>query len=212
MEDGTPPQTLGRKCGNCGKESWLALVAEHEGKYSNGEGFRAGLYVCGGCGKPSLATYSYYVDDFSGPMWILAGFVPAPHALPWEDLPDGVREEHCESWNCFHGGQNKAAMLMARTALQHTCRALGAKKGKLAAEIADLELQGKITPDLRSLADEVRLLGNDVAHPPEDIAVVDPGEAEELLAFLDDFLNTTLVLPEKTRQRIAARKARKEGK
>jgi hypothetical protein len=130
--------------------------------------------------------------------------LPTPRAVANDDLPEGIREEHKEARDCLHGGQLKASMLMARAALQHACRSLGANGRNLKDELDSLEESGVITRDLRAFADEVRLLGNDVAHP-EDIMVVTKQEAEELLEYLDGFLQTTLVLPAKAKRRAAGR-------
>ena len=72
-------------------------------------------------------------------------------------------------------------------------------------EIKDLLQKQQITGSLTSLAHEVRLSGNDAAHP-ETLEDVDPEQARESLEFLDEFLQTTIVVPERVQQRAEARK------
>jgi len=195
------PDRIGVTCGWCGKESWLELSAERSGLVATGAD-AAGIYRCGGCGFPSMVMWHW--KDFEE-RWTRFLVLPSPRAVANDDLPAGIREEHREAHDCLNGGQHKASMLMARAALQHTCRTLGAAGTGLKAELDDLVEKGVITRDLRAFADEVRLLGNDVAHPPEDIMVVEQDEAEELLEYLDGFLQTTLVLPAKARRRAKER-------
>jgi hypothetical protein len=51
------------------------------------------------------------------------------------------------------------------------------------------------------------LSGNDVAHP-EEMEAVGRSDAEDSLAFLDDFIETTLAIPARQRARQALRQAR----
>lgn len=183
------------QCGRCGKPAHMSLAAEHEGAYLHGGGFRAGLYVCPGCGAPSLAVSQLYRGEWRPP-----SFLPGPHLAPWTDLPDDIGEEHAEAWNCFHAEFYRASMLMARAAVQHACRYSQAEGRSLKEELEDLVAKGKIVAQLRDAADEVRLLGNDVAHPGEPVTV-DREEAEELLGYLDVFLTALIVLPSKLLRR-----------
>lgn len=74
----------------------------------------------------------------------------------------------------------------------------------LKAEINQLEQKRVITPSLKEWAHEVRIAGDDAAHP-ETLADIDQDEAEESLLFMDEFLKHTIALP-------AARQARKESR
>jgi len=198
------PLRVGCTCGWCGKESWLQVAgdAERPGLVMTSGATAAGVYVCGGCRYPSMVTWTWNALE---ERWTQFVVLPTPRAVANDDLPEGIREEHKEAHDCLHGGQLKASMLMARAALQHACRSLGAEGRGLKAELDSLVEKGAITRDLRAFADEVRLLGNDVAHPPEDIMVVERDQAEELLEYLDGFLQTTLVLPAKAKRRAKER-------
>jgi hypothetical protein len=125
------------------------------------------------------------------------------------DLPNpDVEADRLEAWNCYLNDQFRAAVLMARTALQRAVRVLLAGDGKLKEEdrgslSTELDLlrdRGIITAQLRKNADEVRLSGNDVAHPAE-MGSVERSDAEDSLTFLNDFIETTLVIPARQRAR-----------
>ncbi|MEX1262715.1 MAG: DUF4145 domain-containing protein [Actinomycetota bacterium] len=112
-----------------------------------------------------------------------------------------VEADRLEAWACHHAGQHRAAVLMARSALQRAVRVLDPKfRGKLPAELDNLVTTGVITGQLRKNADEVRLSGNDVAHP-EELGAITAQDAEDSLIFLDDFLETTMAIPERQRLR-----------
>lgn len=69
----------------------------------------------------------------------------------------------------------------------------GAKKDRLADQIAELASQGKITVDLKEWADAVRWVGNDAAHPGGN--PVSKEDAEEVLKLAEQFLHVLYVAP-----------------
>jgi Domain of unknown function (DUF4145) len=64
---------------------------------------------------------------------------------------------------------------------------------------------GKITSTLKEWADEVRIAGNDEAHP-DTVGEVTREEALASLEFMDAFLSYAIALPAKREARKAARK------
>lgn len=121
-------------------------------------------------------------------------------------LPTDVDADRVEAWNCYHSGLHRAAILMARSSLQRAVRTLTTFRGSLNAELDKLVEEGQITAQLRANADEVRLSGNDVAHP-EEMTEVTEGDAKDSLTFLDDFLDTAIAIPERQRRRKQSRYA-----
>jgi glutamate-1-semialdehyde aminotransferase len=93
---------------------------------------------------------------------------------------------------------------MARSSLQRAVRTLTTFRGSLNDELDKLVEEGRITAQLRANADEVRLSGNDVAHP-EEMTEVTESDAKDSLTFLDDFLDSAIAIPERQRRRKAAR-------
>jgi Domain of unknown function (DUF4145) len=185
------------QCGYCGKPSNLALRVETLSSYQARQ-WESGLFVCPACGGVSMLAWDASTRE------VLAHW-PRATAQLLEGLPVGLREEHQETWDCFHAGLFRASTLMARTVLQHAVRELQAKHDTFKAELDDLVTKAVILPNLREAADQVRLLGNDIAHPPEEVLIVERDEAEELLWYMDSFLTATFVLPARLQRRAAAR-------
>jgi len=119
-------------------------------------------------------------------------------------LPPDVDADRVEAWDSYHSGLYRAAILMARSSLQRAARTLTAFRGSLNAELDKLVEEGSITAQLRANADEVRLSGNDVAHP-EEMSEVTETDAKDSLIFLDDFLDSAVAIPERQRRRMQAR-------
>jgi hypothetical protein len=161
----------------------------------------AAVYQCSGCGGFVLVDLWLAVN---GEDPIMDGVHPLASARPWPELPSGIADDHQEAWSCHLAGLHRASILMARSALQRTVRHLGASGRNLKGELDDLADSGKITRQLRDNADDVRLTGNDVAHPDE-LTAVSGGDAEASLEFLDDFLRTTVVIPEHQKARADSR-------
>jgi hypothetical protein len=116
--------------------------------------------------------------------------------------------DRLEAWNCFYAGYHRAATIMASAAVQRALRELGATGGNLKEQIADLVERRVITEIMGRVADEARLSGNDAAHP-DTLGEVDAQEAQQSLAFMDAFLESTLVLPNQLDARAAERAALK---
>jgi hypothetical protein len=196
------PTTITHLCGYCGKDTWFALKASTVSRTDELDALVAALYHCPGCYQTSLMEFWIGPSYPDGPY--LSRVLPHGQATPWPELPEEIRADHAEAWNCFHSGQYKAAVLMGRAALQRAVRHLGAEGRDLNAELDSLVTKGVVTAQIRANADEVRLSGNDAAHP-ERTSAVSSEDARDSLAFLDDFLNTTEVLPARQQARKASR-------
>lgn len=98
-----------------------------------------------------------------------------------------------EAKRCFTVSAWRAAAVMARRAMQSAAVEKGAKKDRLADQIAELASQGKITVELKEWADAVRLVGNDAAHPGSD--PISQKDADEVLKLTEQFLHVLYVTP-----------------
>lgn len=79
-----------------------------------------------------------------------------------------------------------------------------ADKKKLVAQIDELATAGVITQPLREFAHEVRLEGNDGAHPDADgLEIVTQKDADDIIEFTREYLHHVYVMPAK----LAARKS-----
>lgn len=163
----------------------------------------AAIYQCG-CERASLFIFEDRSGDGLEPS--LKVSFPSIRAGGKELLPNEIQQDRLEAWNDLYNGQFRSALLMARAALQRAVRTLDPFRGMLEPELDNLLKKGLITQQLRDNVDEVRLSGNDAAHP-EELAAVTEEDARDSLVFLDDFLNTTIVVPERQRLREARREA-----
>jgi len=93
---------------------------------------------------------------------------------------------------------------MGRAAIQRAALSLNAKGKGLKAELEPLRQSGIITNDLKPWGDEVRIAGDDAAHPSQ-LTSIDQAQAEASLEFMDALLEYALALP-------ARRKAKKEAR
>jgi hypothetical protein len=111
-----------------------------------------------------------------------------------DGLSDEVQADRAQASSCFYGGDYRASVIMGRAAIQRAMRGLKAEGAGLKAEIADLHQKGRIMLSLKGWADEVRIAGDDAAHP-EEFGKVTREEAEESLTFMDEFSTTPLSFP-----------------
>lgn len=124
-----------------------------------------------------------------------------PHPLPGpvdSRITEAIRRDYKEAKECLSISAFRAAAIMARRAIQSICLDKGATPGdKLQQQIDWLFDQRIITKELQDWAHEVRLVGNDAAHPSkpsEDVAVSEQ-DAEEILELLDQFCQVLYVVP-----------------
>lgn len=123
---------------------------------------------------------------------------PAPLPKPPDErIPPSIRTDFEEALKCFGISAFRATGVMARRALQCCCLDKGAKKGTLQHQIDWLFGQGIITKNLKDWAHEVRLVGNDAAHPrkPGQDKPISQDDAKAILELLKQFTNVLYVAP-----------------
>jgi hypothetical protein len=119
-------------------------------------------------------------------------------------VPKEIAEDYREALRCKWIEAYKATVTMCRRSIQTSCLAQGAdKKKKLVGQIDELAAKGLITEPLRQFAHEVRLEGNDGAHPdPDGLENVVQKDADDIIEFTREYLHHVYVMPAK----LAARK------
>ena len=144
----------------------------------------------------------------------LHDFRAMPRPLKSKPSPSGnLSTEMARFWTQAHQSLAAeawdAASVMARSALQLALREQGAAGNRLRDQIDDLGAKGLLPPALRDWATEVRLLGNDAAHPNPGQEQPHPDDVRQCVNFLDFLLYCLYDLPaEVARQR--ARRNRDE--
>ena len=118
------------------------------------------------------------------------------------EIPDAIAEDFKEALRCEWVKAYKGCVVMCRRAVQSSVIELGARDGKLIEQIDELFKKGKITEALKEFAHEVRLTGNDGAHPGKDgLSDVSPKDASDIIEFTREYLHHVYVMPAKLRAR-----------
>lgn len=89
---------------------------------------------------------------------------------------------------------------MARSALQQTLRNQNAKGKNLKEEIDNLFNKGLLPKIMKEWSHELRLLGNDSAHPNNDIVEPNKSDVYAVINFLDHLLLYLFDLPKQIQE------------
>jgi hypothetical protein len=215
--DGSAPDELSARCGWCAHDVQMRRLGQSVelSRSDYGRGMElvsiAAPYVCTRyeCHRLTLIRLSLTYPRVGGGNITMVGIssLPQGQAQPMDGLPGDVQADRLEAWSCFHAGNIRAAIIMGRAAIQRAVRSLGGEGDSLKTELAALRELGKITEQMRSWGDEVRIADNDAAHP-EDLAEIKQDEAAESLEFMDAFLEHALALPAR---QLAREEARRSG-
>jgi len=98
-------------------------------------------------------------------------------------------------------------VMLARTVVEATAKDHDIMSGTLAAKIQQMAENQLIRPSIKVAADEIRLLGNDMAHGDIDQPVTQE-DAAEILELMSAVLTEVYELPAKLEARRRARLAR----
>jgi hypothetical protein len=116
-----------------------------------------------------------------------------------------VAADFSEALRCHWIKSYRASVVMCRRAIQSSAIGFKAKGGRLIDQIDDLFKSGKITEALKDFAHEVRLTGNDGAHPDKDgLADVKEEDSAAIIEFTREYLHHVYVMPAKLKARQAA--------
>lgn len=157
------------------------------------EGYGYEILQCRGCNEVILQKNKY--SFFQGNVTEIELEFQYPTVVPKLDdsIPDEVAEDYIEGMKCLGGGSPKGALTMFRRSLQTATRERGATPADLFNEIDELATKDIIPKDLKDLAHEIRLLGNDGAHPNRPNVSQD--EALEVKDFIDHLFNYVYIMP-----------------
>jgi hypothetical protein len=111
------------------------------------------------------------------------------------EIPEKIAADFSEALRCRWIRAYNATAEMCRRAIQSSCVEFGATPGLLKPQIKEIFEKGKITADLKELADSIRLGGNCGAHSNEDEPPVSPDEADAIIYFTRHYLQHVYVIP-----------------
>ena len=116
-----------------------------------------------------------------------------------EHWPDEIGRYWLQARRNIQSENWDAAAIMARSALQAALRDKNANGSTLKQEIDDLAAKGILAPIMKEWANQIRLLGNESAHP-NPAQVIDPQDARDIMEFLNFLLEYLYTFPYKIQQ------------
>jgi len=140
--------------------------------------------------------------------FVLRSFYPLgkPNDAVAAAVPTKIAEDFREALRCRWINAHKATVTMCRRAIQASCLEKKANpKKKLTEQIDEIAKNGFVTEPLRLFAHEVRLEGNEGAHPDADgLNDVTDRDADDIISFTREYLHHVYVMPEMLAKRKAA--------
>lgn len=126
-------------------------------------------------------------------------------------IPNKIKADYIEGITALMNSCFKSACVMFRRAVQNAVIELGASKKKgLEDQIDQLERKRIITPELKDLAHQMRVIGNLGAHPLKDeFDQLKKEDAVDMESFLKEFINYCFVLRKRLQDRKAANSEKK---
>jgi Domain of unknown function (DUF4145) len=198
------------ECAFCGEEGHFERVFHGEKrKPGSTKKLNFDVYKCTNCAGFVHVLWSA-ADNWES----LGEGMHAFMVLPWPLSPTprpspNISAEMARFWTQAHQSLASeawdAASVMARSALQLALRENGATGTRLVDQIQDLANKGLLPPPAREWATEVRLLGNDAAHPAPGQVPAEPTDVQQCVDFLDFFLYCLYDLPAKVAEHRARR-------
>lgn len=176
------------QCAFCNERgNWSRVFHAEKGKPNTDKRLNFDVYQCGNCAGYvhvlwSASQWGGDLHDFKVLPWPLGEPEPSKR---WPDQvqrfwKQAVKSANSEVWD--------AASVMARSALQVALRQQGATGRTLKDEIDDLAMKGLLPPSMQEWATEVRLLGNEAAHPELETMPAEPQDIKDAIKFLDVLL------------------------
>ncbi len=196
------------RCAFCNEEGKFQTVHHLERKNSTGKALNYDILKCDNCGNFIMAFWSATHN------WGPSGGLHDFRIVPWpqqtmsfpEHWPADVGRYWLQARRSLEAKNWDAAALMARSAIQLVLRYQEAKGKNLKDEIDDLSGKGILPPIMKEWAHEVRVLGNDNAHPQPGDKGTDQNDAKDVVEFLGQLLVLTYNLPHEIAQYRARKK------
>ena len=128
----------------------------------------------------------------------------------YPDVPDHIASAASEAHTCFSAQAYRGAIILARAVVEATAKDKGAGKGSLAVKIEKLRDDGHVRELIKDTADEIRYMGNDMAHG-DFVDPVTREDAEDVLAFMAEVLDEVYQAPARVNAQRTKRLARRVG-
>ena len=176
------------------------------------DGLSYAAYRCDECRVLSLGSHQTLPSGTKSAMdragaqvrWLPERF--SGKAYP--DVPEHIASAASEAHTCFSAQAYRGAILLARAVVETTAKDKGIPKGTLQAKVEKLHEMGHVRELIKDTADEIRHMGNDMAHG-DFVEDVTAAEAEDALAFMAEVLDEVYQAPARVNARREERLARK---
>ena len=116
---------------------------------------------------------------------------PPPPQLS-SHVPAALRGDFEEAWRCFRAKAFIATAVMVRRVVEGACDECGFKKKSIYQAIEAMKEAGLLGSRLADCAHQLRILGNDGAHPTK--LRISKKEAQAALIFIEALLDQVFVL------------------
>lgn len=178
-------------CGFCSEEGNWELAHHQERSNKDKKKLNYDTYRCLGCGNLTMV------------FWSASGRLHDYHQVPWpanttkapENWPAEIGRYWLQAQRNIENENWDAAALMARSSLQLLLRHEKAEGGSLMKEIDDLAKKGLIPPIVQEWGHELRVLGNEAAHPIPGAKGIAEKDARQMVRFLRVVLTLLQDLP-----------------
>jgi hypothetical protein len=172
-------------------------------------------YVCDNCGilnfaiairQPVAGNARVWMDSKEDVTWYPVKVL----TKEFPDVPEHIAGAATEAYECLSISARRAAVQLARSVIEATAKDKGITKGQLAVKIEEMFKQNLIREHIRDGADEVRHLGNDMAHGDfvDEISIED---ADLVLTLMAEVLDEVYQSPARVAQAKAVRAAKKNS-
>ena len=188
------------QCAFCAERGNWKLAFHAEKRKPNGhKKLNFDVYECGSCAAYVQVFWSASELSFDDG---LHEYPVLPHPLNAKPKPSENWPNHVSRfWAQAHQSANTeiwdAASVMCRSAMQAVLRDKGASGRTLRDEIEDVGKKGLLPPIVMEWAHELRLLGNESAHPELDQTAANSQDVTDAIKFLDLLLHYIYDLPAK---------------
>lgn len=195
-----------RTCWNC--EQYAHLAPMERSHYSEVGDIWTQPYICDSCEAFSVAQIEdddlpnagtapgaadrYFEEPDSPISWLPVRVL----GKRFVDVPDATANAASEAYACYSICSYRAAILLARAVVEAVAKNKGITKGSLASKIADLEEERIVSPLTAQTADEIRFIGNDMAHG-DFVQAVSEEECDDVLNFMSVLLQQIYQEPAK---------------
>jgi Domain of unknown function (DUF4145) len=160
------------------------------------------LETCDNCEMPVCGTIGDDEDSYEQ-VW------PAgPLGKDYPDVPTPIGNAASEAHGSLASGAVHASVIMARAVIEATAKEKGIAKGSLEFKIKQLAEHDLISEAMKSVADEIRLAGNDAAHGDFISEEISAGDAEEIVTLMDSILERVYQEPARVERVRASRQKR----